>query len=147
LDSDGEFDGILTVVPKGEILRRKLDDDRLNARWTHIEKKQAGRDGKGWYLCLSDDPTETATVNFVYYRSPTENDIAEIKKESMLMAGVRASLPDLFEDTAEADMKKYANQLGGYAEDQSRYMGKISRRPSHMVRKKNRLLHQIGRGE
>lgn len=147
-DADGEFVGVFTIYPKDEILRRKRDGERLNARVCHIEFSESGYNGKGrgWYLRLGDESEAAYTYVLTYYREPTENDVSIIKDEAMLYAGVRGSLPRIFGEDAAVDLQKYLHKLPGYGEKASRFSGVIPRRPSYRRVKVNRLQHKIGKG-
>jgi len=145
-DEDGDFLRVGYILSKAEIRDRRRADAPLGSNICYIEYQKDGVSGRGWYLILATNPTENMTYDFEFYREPTEKDVSAIKDIGMLKSGVRAGLPDLFEETAEVDAHKYLSRLEGFHEKISRTIPTVIMTPNVRNAAKNRHDHKIGRG-
>jgi len=144
-DSSGNFVRLIYIVGKTEVLHTIENNAPAAANMCYIEFNHDGSDGRGNYLVLADEASTSCTYKFEYYREPTENDIDAIEEWSLLMRGVRASLPEFF-TTAEVDAHIYLRKLGHYQEDIGRVLTDVRMVPDQRTSKRNRLSHKIGRG-
>jgi hypothetical protein len=148
IDSNSDFVRRVYVVSEMEVYTRIEAESNLSVSycWIDFNETGYGTTGRGYYLHLAVDPTETAIYRFAYYRQPTENDAEAIDSFTLIKRGVRGNLPDLFPKTAQVDISIYANSLGRSGEDPSQHTTETVVHPGRRRGRLNALLHRIGSG-
>lgn len=145
VDSDGNFVAKLSIVSKSELFNRKTEDAYAGIKLGYIEFLTSGPSGRGYYMHLGADPTDTATYHFDYYREPTTADTDIIRKIVILQHGVRASLPQYFEN-AEYEAGIYVRRLQGFKESPDINVTDAMITPNPRIAKHNQRMHKIGQG-
>lgn len=145
MNSDGEYVGEVDVISKEEMFRRKSDNAYAGRKLSYIEFRYNGSSGRGWYLVLGAEPSETATYRFDYYRQATSDDTDIIRNVEILKTGCRGKLTK-YNQNAQQDRVIYLRMREGFRENPQKTVTKSIMTPSRPTGLHNRLMNKIGRG-
>lgn len=105
-----------------------------------------GYTGRGWYLRLPTEPSDTGFYKFFYYRAPTEEDTDLIRSSSIVKRGALGRLPRSLNAETDRDAAIYENMKRGFKEDITRHQPNIKIHPNARTRRHNAMMHEIGKG-
>ena len=144
-NSDGDFAGKVYIFTKSEVQNRLSESAPTSRRMGYIQFYESHASGRGSYLILSVEPTESVTFEFDYYRNPTPDDTDIIRNTSILKHGARGRLSKYFDD-AEYNMGIFLRMRSGFRETPERVVTDMIITPSARTGTHNKLLHKAGAG-
>ena len=141
----GDFKNKITILTEAEVFERLSNAGPTSSLMGYIKYLTSHSSGRGQYLVLSQNPTETKSYIFQYYRAPTPDDTDVIRKTSIIKHGVRGSLPEYFEDS-DLELKIYFSMLGGFRESPERFVTDLIMTPPPRIALHNQKMHDISQG-
>jgi len=133
------------IISKKEIRRRKIDDLTTDDHYGWVEKKVVSNI-PGFYLTLSDDPSQAMTFELDYYRIPITDDVTIISDIDTLKRGVLSQLPNE-NPTFQIDIAVYEGRVAKLREPVSRVQTRNRIRPSKRITEHNVLMRKSGGGK
>lgn len=145
VNSSGIVVAECTLTTSREINRRIVEGETVTHRMCFIKYYDSHDSGKGVYLVLAEEPTESATYEFEYYRKPTVEDTDIIRNTEIIKLGTRAGFPE-FNPKAAYELGIYERRKEGFKEEPEKYNPKMVVKPSRRTSKFNRIMRTIGGG-
>ncbi len=105
-----------------------------------------GYSGRGWYLRLPTEPSDTGFYKFYYYRDPTEEDTDLIRNQTIVKKGAMGRLSRSLNPETDRDAGTYQNMMRGFKEDITRHQPEVKIHPNERTRRHNAMMHRRGRG-